>query len=63
MSDALSKALWVELPKPEVTPEDRVARALQRALDNTRPDHAGTPWDGESEVVRDDRGYLIPGGE
>ena len=63
MSDELSKALWVELDKAPSSPEDKVAQALQRALDNTTPDRPGVPWEGEEEKSGRSRGYVIPGAD
>jgi hypothetical protein len=33
------------IPKKELSPEDRVEEALQKALDNTTPERAGCAWD------------------
>lgn len=33
--------------------EDPVADALEKALKNTRPDHAGTPWEDGVEKPKD----------
>lgn len=52
--------LWIDVPKPKVAPEDRVEKALQRALDSTTPERPGVPWEEEKEN-RNERGYLIPG--
>ena len=62
MSDSLSKALWVDLPKPIVSPKDRVERALQKALDATTPERPGVPWDEKLEE-KTERGYWIPGSD
>lgn len=35
----------VSSPVKEKSPEEKVEEALEKALKNTRPDHAGTPWE------------------
>lgn len=64
-ADKLSEMLWVDLPKPKAAPEDRVAQALQKALDSTTPERPGVPWDGEEHGGRDRRGLgiRIPGAD
>jgi hypothetical protein len=46
-ADKLSDALWVDPVKKPEKSEDRLAEALQKALDRTTPERAGAPWDGE----------------
>lgn len=65
--DSLSDKLWIDLGvtnKKHDDPMERVAVALQKALDNTTPARAGTPWDtgprkesnvGGVEIYGDDR--------
>ena len=62
MSDELERLLWdgAELPpKKEESPEKRVEIALQRALDSTTVEEAGTPW-GAKEERRNDGSGRIP---
>jgi len=33
------------IPKKELSPEERVEKALEKALDNTTPERAGCSWD------------------
>jgi hypothetical protein len=65
MSDSISSKLWFKASstKAAVSPEDRVERALEKALDNTTAEYAGTPWDSkEPERKNERRGYYIPEG-
>ena len=48
--DELSQTLWpdgVNEGNKSADKEDRLAEALQKALDKTTPERAGCPWDGE----------------
>lgn len=46
LSALISKAS-AEFPKTPVSPEERVERALEKALANTTPERAGCSWDRE----------------
>ena len=51
-------------PEKPDDPDQRQIDALQKALDNTTPEYAGTPWDaGEEDERREERGIWIPGGD
>lgn len=56
MSDALSDVLWVQQEKPRKSDEEELAASLQKALDNTTPERAGAPWDGEHQEESSERG-------
>lgn len=51
MSDKLSSMLWVEPKAKPVPAETRVEQALARALANTTPFEAGTPWERSKKEV------------
>jgi hypothetical protein len=63
LSDELSDALWSvsKRPKKKASPEDRQIEALSKALKNTRPDHAGAPWEGEEDERRSEYWHLPEG--
>lgn len=64
MSDSLVEKLWIEhKPRKSDDPDERVRQALKKALDNTTPEHAGSPWDKEEEELNESRrGWHLPGG-
>ena len=71
MSDKLSEIMWVD-PKERMSGnrdtdaehKSRLISAFKKALDNTTPESAGTPWDNEVEIgSNNERGYIIPSGD
>jgi hypothetical protein len=49
--------------KDRLTPEERVAEALAKALENTTPERPGTPWGGKQEIVDEGRRFDNAGDE
>lgn len=45
-------------------PDQRQIDALQKALDHTTPEYAGTPWDaGDKDERREEPGIWLPAGD
>ncbi len=56
-------AVGSEPEKPD-DPDQRRIDAMQKALDNTTPEYAGTPWDGgDEDEPREEPGIWISAGE
>ncbi len=52
------------VPEKPDDPDARRIEAMQKALDNTTPERAGCPWDGEDESEqREEPGIWIPAGD
>jgi hypothetical protein len=68
MSDKLAENLWpgnVHIKKDEGSPDDKVIKALERALETTTPEHAGTSWEKkeEEEKSEQERWWVLPQGD
>jgi hypothetical protein len=67
MSDRLSElmqSVTSQMPREEISHEDAMINALDRALEATTPERPGCPWDtlaGDKE--QEEKGLWVPGTE